>query len=149
MTIHSHVDNKCKYCDTPFVPIPESPTCPKCGRKSRKVFPNFTKETRASASFNLSKYHRVIPPAWYVGTVGDYYYKIAFGFLAFGCAEVPVSRRKILLRVFSNDEIDSLTEQFLDMVDFGEQSYRREGLRTYLSLLVAREAKQPSANQIL
>ena len=136
MTLHSKVDYKCKFCETAFVPIPESPHCPKCKRKSRKVFPNFVRETLGSTLFNLSKYHSVFPPAWYTGTIGDYYYRNAFAFLSFVCEEVPVSRRKILIRAFSDEEINSLTIKFLDMVDFQDESFRRDGFKNYLSLLL-------------
>lgn len=147
MTVHSDVDNKCKYCDTPFVPIPELPTCPKCQRKSDVIFADFVKDTIFSAQFNVSHYHSFIPPAWYVGTIGDHYYNIAFRFLDYVCAELRARKRNLLSRKFSEAQIDLLASQFLEMLDFGEQSYRRDRFKTYLSLLLTRESEQLSTKQ--
>ena len=137
MTLHSRIQYQCIFCETYFVPIPEAPYCPCCEIRSAKVFPDFVSETLNSALFNIRKYHRIFPPAWYEGTIGDYYYKNAFVFLTFVCAEVPVSRRKILLRRFSEEEINSLTDKYLDLVDFKEESFRKEGFKVYLSLLLS------------
>ncbi len=141
MTIHSKVDSKCKYCDTPFVPIPESPNCPKCQRKSRKVFPNFVKETVRSAEFNRWKY-RSFMTTWAVCNIGDRYYMVAFKFLNYVCAQLKARKGKLLSRKFSEAQVDALTSQFLEMCDFGEQPYWRDGFKTYLSLLLTRESKQ-------
>ena len=98
---------------------------------------NLLNFSHCSALFNLKKYHSPFPQAWYTGTIGDYYYRNAFGFLTFVCAEVPVSRREILLRAFSDEEIASLTTKYLDIVDSDEQSYRRDGFNVYFSLLLS------------
>lgn len=135
MTLHSKVNYQCKFCDTFFVPIPEAPNCPNCNIKSGQVFDDFVQDTLSSVLFNLGKFHSVMPPAWYRGTIGDFYYFNAFLFLGFVCMGVPVSRRKILKRRFSDDEIDSFTTAFLDFLPFEES--RRAGLKIYFSLLLA------------
>ena len=139
MTIHSHVDYKCEFCETHFVPIPQALHCPKCGRESTTVFADFVMNTRKSALFNLKKHNRAIPPAWLKRNIGDHYYLLAFRFLEYVCSEAPASRRRLLLRVFPGDLLDSLATSFLDTLDFEDQSYRRDSYKTYLSLLLLRE----------
>ena len=102
--------------------------------------------TRKSALFNLKKYRRAIPPAWSIRNIGDHYYLLAFRFLEYVCAEAPASRRRLFLRVFPSDLLDSLAASFLDTLDFSDQLYRRDSYKTYLSLLLLRERTQFEAD---
>ena len=137
MTIHSSVDYKCEFCDTYFVPLAEAPNCPRCDARADTIYDDFVWATLDSALFNLRRYHSVFPPAWSVGTIGDHYYLNAFLFLSFVCSEVPVSKRKILKRVFSQNEIDTLTTKFVGMTHFGDESYRMNGFKVYFTLLLS------------
>lgn len=76
-----------------------------------------------------------------MGTIGDHYYMMAFRFLNYVCSELKARKRKLLSRKFSEAQIDALTSQFLETLDFGEQFYRRDGFKTYLSLLLHRESE--------
>ena len=102
--------------------------------------------TRKSALFNLKKHNRAIPPAWSIRNIGDHYYLLAFRYLEYVCAEAPASKRRLFLRVFPGDLLDSLAASFLDTLDFEDQSYRRDSYRMYLSLLLLRERTQSEAD---
>lgn len=142
MTIHSDVKYKCKNCDTPFVPIPEAPNCPKCLCKSDTVFPDFVKDTIDSAQFNLSHYGMFVK-MWLELNVGDFYYFWAFRFLHYVCSELKVDKYHLLSRGFSKAHADLLASRFLNQLEYKEsQSHWKHGLATYLSLLLQGESKQ-------
>jgi len=142
MTKHSEVKYKCKYCDTPFVPIPQSPNCPKCNRKSKIVFGDFVKETLDSARFNLSHYGKFVK-MWLTLNIGDSYYLLAFRFLDYVCSELTADKYQLLSSTFSKAQIDLLTSQFLNHLKFNDQQpHQRHVFKTYFSLLLQREAKQ-------
>ena len=69
MTLHAFIEHKCSYCGTHFVPLHILPKCPKCGRKSSKVFDNFIEDTIRSSLYNLTKYGSFVPPSWGTFTV--------------------------------------------------------------------------------
>ena len=139
MTVHSQVDYKCNCCNTHFIPIPESPNCPQCNQPSEILFGNFIKDTITSAQFNVTKYQNFIPPAWLACTTGDHYYSIAFAFLDYVSCKIKTREPRLLSKIFSEYDIDSLTTQFLELLDFVDQPYRFPGLKTYLSLLLHTE----------
>ncbi len=140
MTIHSDVEYKCKYCDTPFVPIPQSPNCPKCNRKSKVVFPDFVNEALDSARFNLSHYGMFVK-MWLTLNVGDSYFYLAFRFLDYVCSELKADKYQLLSRTLSKAQIDLLTSQFLSQTKLVDSPpYWKHGLTTYLSLLLQRES---------
>jgi len=142
MTIHSDVKYKCKNCDTPFVPIPEAPNCPKCLCKSDTVFPDFVKNTIDSAQFNLSHYGMFIK-MWLQLDIGDFYYYMAFQFLKYVCSELKVDKYHLLSRRFSKAHAYLLASRFLNELKYEEgASHWKHGLSTYLSLLLQRESKQ-------
>jgi hypothetical protein len=136
MTIHSRVKYKCESCDTPFVPIPEAPNCPKCLYKSDTVFPDFIKDTIDSAQFNLSHYAK-FATTWLTLGSGDSYYYLAFQFLDYVCSELKLDKYHLLYRGFSKAQADLLASRFLNQLKESE-SYWKHGLATYLSLLLQR-----------
>ena len=145
MTIHSNVKYKCKNCDTPFVPIPEAPNCPKCFRKSDTVFPDFVKNTIKSAQYNLSAYGMFMK-MWFTIDIGDFYYYMAFQFLKYVCSELKEDKYHLLSRRFSHIEAYSLARQFLHQLNYeGGASYWRLGLRPYLMLLLQRNSNNASS----
>jgi hypothetical protein len=138
MTIHSHVEYKCEDCDTRFVPIPEAPDCPKCLCKSVTVFPDFIKDTIASALYNLSHYGMFVK-MWSELSIGDFYYFWAFRFLDYVCSELKADKYHLLFRGFSKAQADLLASRFLNQLKYKEsESYWKYGLATYLSLLLQR-----------
>lgn len=120
MTIHSKVSYQCKFCCTNFVPIPEAPNCPRCQEIADGIFVDFVADTICSAKFNLSNYHSFYPGAWYVGTLGDHYYMMAFFFLDYVCGELKARKRNLLSRKFSETQVDALASQFLTAKGFPE-----------------------------
>ena len=145
MTMHSHVDYKCKYCDSPFVPIPEAPNCPKCLHKSDTVFPDFVKNTIKSAQYNLSAYGMFIK-MWLTIDIGDFYYYMAFQFLKYVCSELKEDKYHLLSRSFSHFEAYLLARRFLDRLNYEEgASHWRHGLRPYLMLLLQRNSNNASS----
>ncbi|MDD4876548.1 MAG: hypothetical protein PHQ86_05430 [Dehalococcoidales bacterium] len=141
MTLHAYLKYNCKYCNTPFVPIPQSPMCPKCGSKADKVFSDFIKQTLESARFNLVKYDVFAPAAWWTGSVGDYYYLWAFYFFEYVSSKLKIERECVINWEFSKGKIKSLVSNFLKENNLcGFEPCRMAGIKTYLSLLLKRKS---------
>ena len=133
MTLHSSVDHKCEDCGAYFIPLPEADKCPKCGRRSLKVFDDFVENTIQSALFNIRRYRSLIPAAWGVFTIGDHYYWHAFNFLSFAAANLKVKKRKIFEREISESIARGLALEYLGELDFRDQGYMVDPLSIYLT----------------
>jgi len=142
MTIHSGVDYKCKHCGAAFVPIPESPDCPKCGQKSEVIFSEFIDEALRSALYNIGKYGKVVPPGWGVFGTGDWYYWITFQFISFISHELKTEEIEVLFRGFSENDAQSLASRFLSRSDFGDESYLIDHIKVYLTRLLHRVERE-------
>jgi len=139
MTIHSFVHYDCESCSTGFVPMETYPNCPKCSHKSPVVFKDFIEDTLGSASYNTFMSGSFMPVAWSVSGSGDYYYHIAFSFLAYvskalGLKGIELYKKNHL----SEGEALELTEQFLNSLNFGDNPYMAPAIRDYLFNLLLR-----------
>jgi hypothetical protein len=147
MTIHSGVDYKCEQCGADFVPITESPNCPKCSRASEVIFSEFIDEALRSALYNIGKYRSVVPPAWGIFGTGDAYYWITFQFISFISHELKTEEVEVLFRGFAENQAQSLASKFLSRFDFGDKSYLTEHMKVYLTSLLHR-VERPSGGPI-
>ena len=136
MTLHAFIEHKCSYCGTHFVPLPILPRCPKCGRKSSKVFDNFIEDTIRSSLYNLTKYGSFVPPGWGTFTVGDHYYWLAFGFLSFASSSLKIDEKELFSLDISENTAQKLALTFLDKLDFGKQEYMANALKPYFIRLL-------------
>jgi len=80
-----------------------------------------------------------MPTAWSVSGSGDYYYQIAFSFLAYvskalGLNGIDLYKKNHL----SGGEAQELTEQFVNSLNFGDNPYMATAIRDYLFYLLLR-----------
>ena len=136
MTIHAFTDYECKFCHLAFIPLPTARICPKCGRKSHKVFHDFRERTLQSASFNLAKDNSFIPGAWGMFTIGDRYYWLAFQFLQFTSSYTNVKDKDLLNKTFSEKKAHELAAKFVDKLNFGKEKYRAAHMEAFFSSLL-------------
>ena len=134
-----------KYCGASFVPIPEASNCPNCGLKSQEVFnKNSLYEVFTSATFNISspRSKSVIPIAWWISGIGDWYYRMTFQFISFSVSEeLKIEEREVLQREYSEITVQPLVSRFLEYVNFGKTDYLKNQLKAYTYLVFLSSAK--------
>jgi len=102
-------------------------------------FKKFIEATCGSASYNVVMSGSFMPVAWSVSGSGDYYYQIAFHFLAYvskalGLKGIDLYKKNHL----SEGEAQELTEQFMNSLNFGDNPYMAPAIRDYLFNLLLR-----------
>jgi len=111
MTWHVPYEHRCGGCQAFFIPYAPGVNCPKCGRASSEVF-DFVPQAAASLRLNLKNYGGYLPPAWYVGSLGDHCLRLLFtGFEAFRTREDPA------------ETFEACLDRKLAAMDWGEQFY--------------------------
>jgi hypothetical protein len=77
MTLHVYYEHQCAGCQAFFIPYQPGVRCPKCGQAAAEVF-DFVPQAASSLRFNLASYGSYLPPAWYVGSLGDHCLRLLF-----------------------------------------------------------------------
>jgi len=77
VTLHVSYDHACGGCGAFFIPFAPQESCPRCGRPATETF-DFVPQAVASLRFNLETYGQYLPPAWYVGSLGDHCLRLLF-----------------------------------------------------------------------
>ena len=77
MTVHVHYEHRCAGCGAFFIPYEPGLPCPKCAAPAAEAF-DFIPQAAASLRFNLQSYGGYLPPAWYVGSLGDHCLRLLF-----------------------------------------------------------------------
>lgn len=111
MTVHVHYEHRCAGCSAFFIPYAPGVSCPKCGRAAAEVF-DFIPQAAASLRFNLESYGSYLPPAWYVGSLGDHCLRLLFSaFEAWRTRPDPA------------EGFESCLERKLGAMEWGDQIY--------------------------
>lgn len=115
MTLHVRYSHQCPNCDAHFIPYDSDVLCPNCGQPPDidDVFP-FIGRAAASVNFNLASYGSYVPPAWYIGSLGDHFLYILFGlFEAYRQAGRPA-------------DFPEFSAMYLNRPNWGDQAYLRD-----------------------
>ncbi len=146
MTMHAHAHYECTNCRAHYVPFPPLDACPRCNTKASKAFFDFIATTLKSALFNLSKYDSFIPHGWATITVGDHYYWLAFRFLSYVSKSLKVDEKQLLPLEITEADASQLAVDFIAELNFGDQVYMANHLRSYfVRLLCERGPVSPEA----
>ena len=111
MTVHVHYEHRCAGCGAFFIPYEPGLPCPKCAAPAAEDF-DFVPQAAASLRFNLQSYGSYLPPAWYVGSLGDHCLRLLFSaFEAWRTRPDP------------SESFDSALERKLGAMEWGDQLY--------------------------
>ena len=77
MTLHVPYDHQCPACGAYYIPYDDDVPCPNCGLVEDERF-DFIPQAANSALFNIRHYGSYVPPAWYVGSLGDHILRLLF-----------------------------------------------------------------------
>ena len=134
MTLHVVYSHNCPQCDAHFIPYAGGVVCPRCGSPSTETYP-YIPEAAQSVAYNLERYGTYVPPAWWVGSLGDHILHILFP-------------------VFEQFRLQSTTTDFsefasihLSSLIWGDQLYLRDHIITIAVLVydeMQRHAKRGS-----
>ena len=114
MTLHVVYNHECPKCQAHYIPYDDI-SCPNCGWHEEERF-DYIPQAAGSVKYNLRRYGSYVPPAWWVGSLGDHILHILF-------------------YVFENYRQQTDTKDFseyasiyLSRVNWGDQSYLRNHL---------------------
>ena len=136
MTIHARPGYECPKCSVHYAPFPPLDQCPQCKTKASEVFLGFIEDTRKSALYNLSRYDSFIPNGWAILSVCDQYYSLAFKFLSNVSITLGVDEKQLLKQEITEIDALKLASDFTAKIEFGDQVYMADHLRTYFALLL-------------
>ena len=117
MTVHVRYEHQCPGCRAHYIPYAPGVPCPQCERPSQESF-DFVPQAAASLRFNLRTYGSYLPPAWYVGSLGDHCLRLLFA--AF---------ESFRTRADVSESFAACVERKLSAMDWGEQGYLRGHMR--------------------
>ena len=117
MTIHVYYEHRCGACGAFYIPFAPGVACPKCGRIEGEVF-DFAAQAASSLRFNLQAYGKYLPPAWYVGSLGDHCLRLLFRIF-----------EGFRTRADPSVEFPAFLDRELAVMDWGEQPYFEKHVR--------------------
>jgi hypothetical protein len=79
MTLHIHYNYRCQSCEAFYIPYGPDVACPRCGHHDVGNWIDFVPRAARSIDYNLARYGSYMPPAWFVGSLGDHILHILFG----------------------------------------------------------------------
>jgi len=80
VTLHVSYNHQCPACEAYYIPFDKDEACPRCGKLESERF-DFIRQASESARFNLHTYEAFLPPAWFVGSLGDHILSLLFRLL--------------------------------------------------------------------
>jgi hypothetical protein len=113
ITPHIDYTHKCPKCDSWYIPYDESVPCPSCGLVEQERF-DFISKAVGACRYNLSNFESYIPPAWFVGSLGDHILHLVFPLL-------EIDRKYSTGQSFS-----ILARSMLEQLEWGDQPYLRD-----------------------
>lgn len=113
MTLHVVYSYTCPQCEAHYIPYDAEVVCPRCGAPSTETF-GYISQAAVSIAYNLDRYGTYIPPAWWVGSLGDHILHVLF----------PVFE-KFRLQNTSTD-FSEFALMHLSALNWGDQTYLRD-----------------------
>lgn len=110
MTLHVVYNHECPDCGAYYIPYGEDVACPRCGLVEEERF-DYIPQAAESVRFNLETYGSYVPPAWWVGSLGDHILLILFHLF-------ETYRKEKENRPFGD-----FATAMLDQMAWGEQEY--------------------------
>ena len=97
------------------------------------------KSLTSAGTFNISspRSKSVIPIAWWISGIGDWYYRMTFQFISFVSEELKIEEREVLQREYSEITVQPLVSRFLEYVNFGKTDYLKNQLKAYLVVFLS------------
>ncbi len=133
MTLHVVYSYDCPQCQAHYIPYAAGVVCPRCGAASTETF-NYIPQAAQSISYNLERYGTYIPPAWWVGSLGDHILSVMFP-------------------VFEQFRVQSATSDFSEFalmrfsaMNWGDQLYLRGHVITIATLVYDEMQGQSKSN---
>jgi hypothetical protein len=77
MTLHVYYSHQCTACEAHYIPYDQDVPCPQCGLIKPERF-DFIPRALQSMEFNLKQFGSYMPPAWWVGSLGDHVLHLLF-----------------------------------------------------------------------
>jgi hypothetical protein len=134
MTLHVVYSYSCPQCQAHYIPYKADVVCPRCGAASTETF-DYIPQAAQSIAYNLDRYGSYIPPAWWVGSLGDHILNVMFP-------------------VFERFRLDGATTDFSEFalmgfsaMNWGDQLYLRDHIITIATLVydeIQRQSKDKS-----
>ena len=129
MTLHVVYSYNCPQCDAHYIPYAADVVCPRCGSPSTETF-DYIPQAAQSIAYNLGRYGTYIPPAWWVGSLGDHILHTLF----------PVFET---FRLQTMTDFSAFAATYLSGLNWGDQLYLRDHVIT-IAVLVHDEMQRQS-----
>ncbi len=130
MTLHVVYSYSCPQCEAHYIPYTAEVVCPRCGAASTETF-DYIPQAAQSIAYNLERYGTYIPPAWWVGSLGDYILSVMF----------PVFER-FRVQTATTDFSEFALMSFSAM-NWGDQQYLRDHVIRIAGLVYDEMQRQP------
>ncbi len=134
MTLHVVYSYNCPQCDAHYIPYAVGVVCPRCGNNSTETF-DYIPQAAQSIAYNLGRYGTYLPPAWWVGSLGDHILHTLFPvFETFRLQTQP-------------SDFSAFAANYLSGLNWGDQQYLRDHITTIAELVYDEMMRQTKSEQ--
>ncbi len=110
MTLHVVYDHACEHCGAFYIPYDREVPCPNCGAVEEERF-DYIPQAVQSLRFNKRRGGTYMPPAWWVGSLGDHILRLLFSLF-----DAYESRE-------ANEGFAEFAASYLADMNWGDQGY--------------------------